>query len=605
MNLNRLPDDLQQIADQQQNHSDALRKLTGEVPTRTSTRLSSPPAREEPPAQSIDPPQFTQSIATSKPAIPGPSTATGSMSLAEFMGGNASGPRLSKHAPQSDATDPTLFVAQRSMKDLPGSGNSAGFALPGLTTSSRPAKSNPQANSPAPVQAPWMSSSVRSASPFASSTSPQPVSKSSTPDPHRPLSHPGNSSAHNFTVPVSVGGRSVSPHNALDTKIELDSVKTPVQDSPSGYTLAGSSPAPKPSITSRWPPAVTLDAISPPPKSASPRPLSANTLSSSSNSTSHNFTSSPTLSSSTGPPARGSPVPLARPIQPSPVAPQTFLPPTLQPSPAFRKSVPLKEERPSITRLKGRGFVEKRVQASAYLTDLAKTTENPGRRSSSSGPPEKKLSVLERWPEVREGSNSPNQPSLRDLSLSRPSPKPHWPPVSTSPPAIKLSPSPSPSPGFMATRSASPSIPGVKKDRNPEYDVTPLRLPGMASTRPLPTKGQSQPTPKDDSTDYFAPAISNHIAASPVRLPGMATTPSLPLSGVIERSSLPNSFKASRRRRSVHFEDGVEIVKSNTEYDTDQDDWRGTMTDPGGSTRLTHVRKNERAAPFVWALTLT
>ena len=589
MNRNRLPDDLQQIANQQQHHSDALRKLTGEIPAPTSTRLSSPPAVEAPQARSIDPPQPSQSIATSKPAISGPSAATKSMSLAEFMGGTASGPRLNKHAPQSDATDPTLFVPQKSMKDLPGSGNAAGFALPGLTTSTRPAQSSSQASSPAPAQAPWVSSSVRSASPFASTTSPLPLSKSSTPDPHRSLSHPGNNSLHNSSVSISVGGRSASPYNSLATKPELDRMKTPVQDSPSGYTPAGPSPAVKPSITSRWPPAGTFDSVSPPPKPASPRPLSANTSLGSGSATSHNLTSSPNLSSSPGPLARGSPVPLARPIQPSPVAPQTFLPPTSRPSPAFQKSAPLKEERPSITRLKGRGFVEKRVQASAYLTDLAKVTENPGRRSSSSGPPEKKLSVLERWPEVREGSDSPNKPSLRDLSPSKSSPKPQWPPVSTASTPVKLS--PSPSPGFRATRSTSPSATGVKKERNPEHDVTPLRLPGMASARPLPTKAQSQSTPIDESTDHFVPVTSKHAAASPVRLPGMATTPSLP---VTERSSSPNSFKTSKRRRSVHFEDRIEILKSNAEYDSDRGDSRGTMTDPGGSNRLTHVRKNEK-----------
>ena len=587
MNHNRLPDDLQQIANQQQHHSDALRKLTGEIPAQTSTRLSSPPAVEAPQARSIDSPQSSQSIATSKPAISGPFSATKPMSLAEFMGGTASGPRLNKHAPQSDATDPTLFVPQRNMKDLPGTGNSAGFALPGLSASTRPTQGRPQASSPAPAPAPWVSSSIRSASPFASSTSPQPVTKSSTPD---SLSHPGNNSAHNSSVPISVGGRSVSPYNALARKPELDRVSTPVQDPPSGYTPTGPSPTPKPSITSRWPPAGTLDAIPPPPKSASPRPLSASPSFGSSNSTSHNLTSSPTLSSSTGPPARSSP--LARPIQPSPVAPQTFLPSTSKPSPAFQKSAPLKEERPSITRLKGRGFVEKRVQASAYLTDLAKATETPARRSSSSGPPEKKLSVLERWPEVREGSDSPNRPSLRDLPLSKSSHRPHWPPVSTSSAAVKQSPSPSPSPspGFKATRSASPPTPGVKKERNPEHDATPLRLPGMASARPLPTKAQSQSMPKGEFTDHLAPAASNHIAASPVRLPGMAITPSLP---VIERSSSPNSFKPSRRR-SVHFEDRIEILKSNAVYDTDRGDWGGTMTDPGGTNRLAHVRKNEK-----------
>ena len=239
--------------------------------------------------------------------------------------------------------------------------------------------------------------------------------------------------------------------------------------------------------------------------------------------------------------------------------------------------------------------MEKRVQASAYLTDLAKATEPLERRSSSSGPPEKKLSVLARWPEMKEGSDSPNKASIKDSPLLKSSSKPQWPPVSTS----SDSPGTSPSPGFRATRSASPSIPEVRKERNPEHDATPLRLPGMANARPLPTKGQSQPTPKDGSTDHFAPATSNRTVASPVRLPGMATTASLPSSDVIGRSAPPNLLKMSGRRRSVHFEDDAEILKSKIEYDTDRDDCRGAVTDPGGSNRLTHVRTNENSVPSV------
>lgn len=588
MNLNRLPDDLQQVVDQQQHHSDALQRLTGEIPARTSTPLLSPPAAEGSPAQSIDPQQSSQSIVTSKPAIPGPSATTKHMSLAEFMGGTASGPRLNKHAPQPDATNPTLFTPQRRMKDLPGSRNPDGFALPGLTTPARQAQSSSEASSPAPIQAPWFSSSTRSTSRSASpiaSTAPQPIAKSSTPDPHRSLSHPRRNSTQHPTV---VGGRSVSPYNALTTEREPERVSTLAQDLRSGHTQVGSSPVPKSSVISRWPPAATLDA-SPPPKPVSPRPLSVTSSLSSSTSTptSHNLMSSPALSGLTGrSPQHPS---LARPIQPSPITPQTFLPPTSKPSPAFQKGVPPKEERPSITRLKGRGFVEKRVQASAHLTDLAKATEPLGRRSSSSGPPEKKLSVLERWPEVREGSDNPNKASIRDSPLLTSSSKPQWPPVLTSSDTPRT-----PSPGFKATRSASSSIPEVKKERNSEHDTTPLRLPGMASARPLPAKIQSQPIPKDGCTDDIAPVVSNRTTASPIRLPGMATTFSVPSPDVIERSALPKSLTTSGRRKSVHFEDGVEILKSKTESVTDQGDWRGTMTDPGGSNRLTHVRTNKK-----------
>jgi hypothetical protein len=516
------------------------------------------------------------------------------MSLAKFMGGTASGPRLNKHAPQLDATDPSLFVPQRNMKELPGSGNPAGIALPGLVTSRRSAQSK-QADPPAGIQASWVASSAPSTPPFASSTTPQPSSKTSTPDPHRPRSSTGSNTPYNSTVPVSAVGRSVSPHNPLATKLEPERVLTLVQDSLPGPTPVGTFASPKTSVASRWPPTGTIDTTLPP-KPASPQPLSASTSLSSSISPppppppSHNLMSSPNVSGSTSPPAPSPQIAsLARPIQPSSVAPQTFLPPTSKPSPAFQKPGPPKEERPSITRLKGRGFVERRVQASAHLSNLAKATEPLGRRSSSSGPPEKKLSVLNRWPEVRDGPDNPIKPTLRDSPLLKSSPKPQWPSVSTPPAAARLSPSPSPSPGSISMRSASPSTPEVKKERNPEHDATPLRLPGMASARSLPTKAQSQPTHKVNS---FAPAPSNPTAASPVRLPGLATTS---LSGVIERPSPPNSLKTPGRRRSVHFEDGVEILKSQVEYDTDRDDWRGTMTDPGGPSRLTHVRKNSKA----------
>ncbi|KAF7315553.1 hypothetical protein MIND_00070600 [Mycena indigotica] len=56
------------------------------------------------------------------------------MSLAAFMGGKATGPRLNRHAPQQDTSDPTQFV-QRTRIDAPhpifGRG---GIAMPGLVT---------------------------------------------------------------------------------------------------------------------------------------------------------------------------------------------------------------------------------------------------------------------------------------------------------------------------------------------------------------------------------------------------------------------------------------------------------------------------------------
>lgn len=68
----------------------------------------------------------------SRSPAPPPASRPEPMSLAAFMGGRASGPRLNKHAPQADAHDPTQFE-QRSHVSAPhpifGRG---GIAMPGM-----------------------------------------------------------------------------------------------------------------------------------------------------------------------------------------------------------------------------------------------------------------------------------------------------------------------------------------------------------------------------------------------------------------------------------------------------------------------------------------
>ncbi|KAF8210398.1 hypothetical protein K438DRAFT_1809615 [Mycena galopus ATCC 62051] len=111
-------DDLKPLADRQKSQSEALNKLMGSA---------SPPMAKEQPAVTSNRPE--------------------PMSLAAFIGGKATGPRLNKHAPQQDASDPTQFV-QRTRMDAPhpifGRGGAGGIALPGMAAKSSAPREVPE-----------------------------------------------------------------------------------------------------------------------------------------------------------------------------------------------------------------------------------------------------------------------------------------------------------------------------------------------------------------------------------------------------------------------------------------------------------------------------
>ncbi|TFY58115.1 hypothetical protein EVJ58_g6618 [Rhodofomes roseus] len=121
------PPALESPLGRQQGQEDALRKLTGEA---------------RPPA-----------AMAAKPSAP-----RSSMSLAEFMGGRATGPRLTRHAPQQDAHDPTQFE-QRTLRGItaphPVFGRN-GVAMPGMVGKSRtPAPSTPEPDEREKLYANW------------------------------------------------------------------------------------------------------------------------------------------------------------------------------------------------------------------------------------------------------------------------------------------------------------------------------------------------------------------------------------------------------------------------------------------------------------------
>ncbi|KAJ7780539.1 hypothetical protein DFH07DRAFT_433564 [Mycena maculata] len=323
------------VADRQKSQSEALNKLMGSP---------SPPSARE------------QSVSANRPEP---------MSLAAFIGGRATGPRLNRHAPQQDAHDPTQFV-QRTRIDAPhpifGRG---GIAMPGMV-----AKSSTPRGPDQPSATPGWSRPGRT---------PEPRNRRlSTPSPEKPES------------PLPISPQKVG-------------VRERTMSTPTGLTTPKNGPiiAPQP----------TRNSLS----TSENRPKSSTTLSSSSPapSSSRAFTPrQPTSPSS--PPLSKSPVvtpSLARPIQPdprtSPHGPQISM--SQSPSLAFLRPPPQKDPTPSLSRLQGRGFVQNMVKVSSQLDS---PTSSPG-QSEKIRPSGRKSSVLDRWPTAASPPPSPTAAPMR------------------------------------------------------------------------------------------------------------------------------------------------------------------------------------------------
>lgn len=323
------------LADRRKGQTDTLNKLMG------STSL---PAVTNPPA------------VTSSNSKPEP------MSLAAFMGGRATGPRLNRHAPQQDALDPTQFV-QRTRSDAPhpifGRG---GIAMPGMASRSLPPQEPEKPSAPA-----WS----------RPGRTPEPRNRRiSTPSPEKPESPP------------------ISPQRA--------GVRERTMSTPTGTTALKSSPVPSPQ-TAHNPSVPQPQMYAAPSKS----PVS---------SASRAFDSRQQASPSS-PPHSKSPVvtpSLARPIQPDPRTslhgPQISA--SQSPSLAFLRPPTQKDPTPSLSRLKGRGFVQNMVKASSQL---GSPTPSPTSQSEKNRPTGgRKSSVLDRWPgSAVSPPPSPSSPSMR------------------------------------------------------------------------------------------------------------------------------------------------------------------------------------------------
>ncbi|KAJ7901961.1 hypothetical protein B0H14DRAFT_1263487 [Mycena olivaceomarginata] len=109
---------------------------------------------------------------------------------------------------------------------------------------------------------------------------------------------------------------------------------------------------------------------------------------------------------------------LSRPIQPdprtSPQGPQISM--SQSPSLAFLRPPPQKDPTPSLSRLKGRGFVQNMVKVSSQLQSPAPPSPSIERPRSTSG---RKPSVLDRWPSPAPAASPPPSPTAAPMRRSR------------------------------------------------------------------------------------------------------------------------------------------------------------------------------------------
>ncbi|KAF7361790.1 hypothetical protein MVEN_00523200 [Mycena venus] len=423
-------DDLKPLADRQKSQAEALNKLMGSA---------SPPITKEQPA-----------VASSRPEP---------MSLAAFIGGKATGPRLNKHAPQQDASDPTQFV-QRTRIDAPhpifgrgGVGGIGGVAMPGMgAKTSAP---------PEPDPAPTWSRPGRT---------PEPRDRRrSTPSPEKLESPPA------------------SPQRA--------SVRERTMSTPTGVMAPKDGPifAPQPTRT----PATTESRsyTTTNHSNGSPAPGASRALT----------PGKPT--SPTSPPVSKSPVvtpSLARPIQPdprpSPQGPQISMSQT--PSLAFLRPPPQKDQTPSLSRLQGRGFVQNMVKASSQLESPA--TSPPEKNRPTSG---RKSSVLDRWPSPAPTTSPPPSPTAAPMRRSRTV----EPTTSVAPSSVRAGPisksysdsgkakinepaaKPAPGLGSASTVVLQPKVFGVD-EHGFKRSEDPLPRPPKSSALPEPSKPLLHPT---------------------------------------------------------------------------------------------------------------
>ena len=297
------------------------------------------------------------------------------MSLAAFMGGHATGPRLNRHAPQQDAHDPAQFHQRKDGLVAHPIFGKGGVAMPGMAGRGF---AMPEINDQKIVRPPDVGlkfSSRRSGSP------PTAKREDLQPGPMLRLPNVRERTTSTSTIPAPTLSMQVK-HDLAPSRSTTD-LKVAKQDR---------STAPRDQS-----PTVT--------QVAKPLELPVTHQDRRDSSKSSPKTSITTPS-------------LARPIHPQPRVsmPGPQIPVSEVPSPAFLRSPPQKDLTPSISRLQGRGFVQSMVKVSKHLEsspasdgDLEYSRQANGRR----------ISVLDRWqPNSSESLSQPASPTPKPMRRS-------------------------------------------------------------------------------------------------------------------------------------------------------------------------------------------
>ncbi|KAG8745209.1 hypothetical protein FRC10_008521 [Ceratobasidium sp. 414] len=459
------------------------------------TRVASPgPNPSRPPAD----PEPTTPDSPTKPTFGSSRTAAvnpggpgAPMSLAAFVGGRATGPRLNKPAPQVDSHDPTLFdqtprsgvsaAAAAFKAGGTGGGRVAKFggsiALPGLggagpsrdTGPSTPVTEKPVPRSPRSPRSPR------------------------APAPVEPPAFVGHTRKRTLSSPT----KPESPTNA-----DSDPFKSNEFIRSRRKSTATSTPSPSPKDV-RGSPTLAPAFSTPPPRAR----------------TKSSTTPSGSPFSSGTPSTLG----LARAIQPTPPAQDTNkLPLVTASSPAFRSTQQssAKELSPSLTRLQGRGFVGKVKQAA----ESSSPSSSLGIFSSQFGERErekpKRGKVQERWQmaiqtqiQAQASSPSPSSdvPAWKRRVAKEPVPFPSS--------AEKLKPTPRPSNMFtpktanrLSGMSISPADEFGRRDSSSPSPSSPTRT-------PEPITRKAPPSGLGDAKSGIEPKPLSHLTRDRARKP--------------------------------------------------------------------------------------
>ncbi|EKM54575.1 uncharacterized protein PHACADRAFT_258517 [Phanerochaete carnosa HHB-10118-sp] len=529
------------FADRQRGQEDTLRKLMGESQAQNGSAA----------------------VRTAEP-----------MSLAAFMGGRATGPRLNKHAPQQDAHDPTQFEQRTITKPHPVFGRS-GVALVGLAAKGRTRveSESPTAKVPSPqpvVKEPSLTSSPREGSPVKARPKGSEGRRPASPE--KRSSVPSNdwlaSRQRTMSTPAPPP-KAVSPAPAKESPVPRPSPRPAAYNTVTGDYVSNKGPS---NAGRQTPSTHTPQATPPRANSASPlpKPQSSPSLSSPKSPVNNNFY-------------------LAKPIQPAPrkslQGPQVPL--RQNTSPAFLKPPPSKDPTPSISRLQGRGFVANMVKATSQLGEVSKSSAPSSSSSTPEKPRERKASVLDRW-QVNGDTPAP---------IIAPKPVPLRKTRTIDPSAFPASTSPVPTP-------FNPSAPAALRRDTPEKALKPrTSLPSIAHAahpdkvpRPASAKnelsGQSPSTSQQRALGSSTTMISYIKPLKTGDSPPTNAPPSRPSSRASRsRPTSPGIDEFGNRRRShsrSRPKSAIGMV---------QDKSSGLPVEAAGGKPLSHPTKDRARKP--------